>query len=229
MRIHPHDALICEVLRRSKGCEKVLEHVEQCPACQARLTRRASEGRFRRVDYEQALDRSYQLLEHRQAALARERGEAPQLLARLIGLIPERQQLLLRNSRSFQTWGHVMGESNKSIAWICQSLDFIDPLVDPRVALYALHNLADNLATLGRFMQAQRIQARAQAFYQRFREPRVQGRREWVEAKIARGLGRDREAEALLIAARKEFRSVGAEFESTLVSQELAALPAHGR
>jgi tetratricopeptide (TPR) repeat protein len=105
MRIHPHDALLCEALGRSKGSEKLLEHVEQCTKCQAKLAHRASADRFWRADYGPAFERSYQVLEQRQAALARERGEAPQLLARLIGLIPERQQLLLRNSRRFQTWG----------------------------------------------------------------------------------------------------------------------------
>jgi tetratricopeptide (TPR) repeat protein len=105
MRLHPYDAMFCEVFYRSKGSGKVLEHVEQCPKCQARLHRRASADRFRQADYGSAFEHSYQILEQRQAALIRERGEAPQLLARLIGLIPERQQLLLCNSRRFQKWG----------------------------------------------------------------------------------------------------------------------------
>ncbi len=105
MRIHPYDALLCDVLGRSKISVKVLEHVEQCPKCQAKRALRASADRFRSADYGSAFERSFLTLEQRQAALERERGEAPQLLARLIGLIPERQQILLRNSRRFQQWG----------------------------------------------------------------------------------------------------------------------------
>jgi len=88
MSLHPHDAFLREILGRSRGSKRVLEHVEQCPKCRARLALRASAERFRRADYGSSFERSYRIFEQRQASLARERGDAPQLLARLIGLIP---------------------------------------------------------------------------------------------------------------------------------------------
>jgi len=121
---------------------------------------------------------------------------------------------------------NIMGDSKTAIALVYQSLDLIEPLREPRVVLCALHNLSDDLVTLGRLMEAQKMQSRAQPLYQRFREPRIQGRRRWVAAKIAYGLGRYQEAEALFIRAQNEFSSVGAEFESLLVSQDMTSLPA---
>jgi tetratricopeptide (TPR) repeat protein len=109
MRIHPHDSLLREFLDfPRKRLERVLEHLETCAKCKARLAVLVTAKRFRRSeedDYEPALDRAYEAFSRRQAALEKERGEAPKLLDRLINLIPERQQLLLRNSDRFRTWG----------------------------------------------------------------------------------------------------------------------------
>ncbi len=108
MRTHPPDAWLRETLKR-KGTDRILEHIDQCARCKERLAVFATAERFERsaekIDYGPAIERSYRIFEERQAALARERNDAPKLLARLLNLTPERQQLLLRNSRRFQTWG----------------------------------------------------------------------------------------------------------------------------
>src|SRR5262245_53629936 len=101
MKIHPRDSLLRELLDSPrKRLNAILEHVEDCAKCKERLAGLARAKRFHRpadeVDYGPALDRAYEAFSLRQAALDRERGEAPSLLARLISLIPERQQLLLQ-------------------------------------------------------------------------------------------------------------------------------------
>lgn len=363
MRIHPHDAFLCEVLGRSRGSKRVLEHIEQCPKCRVKIARRASADRFQRADYVTAWKRSYQTFEQRQAALVRERGEAPQLLARLIDLIPERQQLVLRNSRRFQTWGLLElllqhGEEEnfidpahgEEICWLAlevsnhlgafygteriedmraralgaignarrimmdlsasedafeeaflhlrkgtadfreraeivshqvslrraqkryeeslqlcertfaafertgekhqagkilvktsltysetdnfrealsvlgRSLDLIDPLYEPRVALSALHNLTNLLTTTGRLVKAQKVFAQARPLYQKFGTPRLHNMQTWLQGRIASGLGRNRDAEALMIKARDGFLAIDASYEGGQVSRELMSL-----
>jgi tetratricopeptide (TPR) repeat protein len=310
------------------------------------------------------LERSYQILLQRQAALARERGAAPQLLSRLIGLIPERQQLLLRNSRRFHTWGllelllqygeeenfidpahgeevsrlalevsnHLdssfygkeriedmraralgsignarrilmdlsasedafaeaflrlrkgtadireraevfyhqvsllriqkrfeeslrlceraiaifertgekhqagkilvkaalthseAGNDRAALPVLGRAFDLIDPLYEPRAALSALHNLTNLLTTTGRLAKAQKVFAQARPLYQRFGTPRLNNMQIWLQGRIASGLGRYEDAEALMIKARDGFLSVNASHESGQVARELASL-----
>jgi tetratricopeptide (TPR) repeat protein len=113
MRSHPRDALLQEIFRRSGKpvVERLLEHVEGCVRCRQRVAQLEEQARVVRLhpkreeNYGPALDRAFEAFQRRQASLDRERSEAPALLSRLLGLIPERQRLLLGNSQRFQTWG----------------------------------------------------------------------------------------------------------------------------
>lgn len=371
MRTHPPDTWIRKASKYPrKGSDRVLGHIEQCARCKERLSVFTTAGRFGRsaekIDYGPVIERSYQVLEQRQAALARERNDAPRLLARLMGLTPERQQLLLSNSRRFQTWGllelllqygedetfvnpvhaeeifrlaldvstyldssfygrervedirarvwgylgnahraqgdlasseeafgeaflvlrrgsddvmeramlfdfqaslrryqdrfdesvrlssqaiaiykrmgedHLsgkslvklsiahsrMGDVNKAIAILCRSFHLFSPMREPRLALGAMHNLANHLAVAGRFLEAQKVLARARPLYRWFPEPRWQSRRRSVEARIAWGLGRYQEAEALMKAARDGFLPVNASYDGEVASREFASIRA---
>lgn len=71
---------------------------------------RAGNGKLLRLpppepDYGRALERSTRNLIQRQISLDRERAEAHILLPELLDHRPERQELLVRNDRRFQTWG----------------------------------------------------------------------------------------------------------------------------
>lgn len=122
------------------------------------------------------------------------------------------------------------GQPEKGIPLLYQALDLIDPDREPRALLIAKHNLIDDLADVGRFMEAHRLLIQARPLYQRFDEPWIRYRHCWVEGKIARGLGQPAKAEALLIAARAGFREKDTAYEMALVSLELAGLYAeHGR
>lgn len=119
---------------------------------------------------------------------------------------------------------HVQGESEKGIPLLKMALPLLDPL-DSRVVVCAWHNLVDDMATTGRFMEAQGFLAKARAIYQQFPEPEVQGRLKWVEGKISRGLGRYREARTLLQSAHNGLQAANLPHEAAQVSSEILSLP----
>jgi hypothetical protein len=73
-------------------------------------------------------------------------------------------------------------------------------------------------------MEARRLFLKARSLYPRFPEAVTQNRRTWVAGKIARGLGQDREAEELLLEARRSFLAEDVPYEVALVSLDLAAI-----
>lgn len=125
---------------------------------------------------------------------------------------------------SMATTLHDAGTPEQGIPLLYQALELIDPLQEPRLLLCVWHNLIDDLAEAGRVMEARRLFVKARAFYPRFPEAVTQNRRTWVAGKIARGLGQDKEAEALFLAARESFLQEDIPYEVALVSLDLAAL-----
>ena len=105
-----------------------------------------------------------------------------------------------------------------------QSLELIDPEQEPRLLLCARHNLIDNLADLGRFLEAQKLYRETRPLYRDFPDAWVQNRRKWVRGKIAKGLGQTRLAELLFESARDGFLAEGIPYDAALVSLELATL-----
>lgn len=116
------------------------------------------------------------------------------------------------------------GQPEKGIPLLRKALELIDPIQEPRLLFVVQHNLLDDLAEAGRFMEAQRLLIQARPLYRRFDEPWIRNRRRWLEGKIARGLGQPEEAEELLLAARAGFQEHSAIYEIALVSLELAGL-----
>lgn len=132
-----------------------------------------------------------------------------------------------RAGRTLISMDHVLycaGQTERGIPLLYQALDLIDPEQDPRLLFSAKHNLIDNLADVGRHMEAQRLLMQARALYLRFDEPAFRNRRRWVEGKIARGVGQPEKAEELLLKARAGFQEQDAAYEVALVSLELAGL-----
>jgi tetratricopeptide (TPR) repeat protein len=121
------------------------------------------------------------------------------------------------------------GKPNEGIPLLHQALEMIDPGQEPRLTLLIRHNLVDCLATSGRFREAQRASRDARPLYQSFPDARLQNRRQWVEGKIARGLGQLERAESLFLAAQGGFLAEGIAYETALVSLELVLLYAEQR
>jgi tetratricopeptide (TPR) repeat protein len=117
-----------------------------------------------------------------------------------------------------------MGRSEDCVPVLTRAVGLIDSDRDPRLLLCARHNLIFVLAELGRFNEAQRLYLDARPLYRSFNEPWVQNRRRWVRAKIAKGLGQLRRAEAQFLATRDGFLAEGIPYDTALVSMELALL-----
>jgi len=168
------------------------------------------------------------LLDLRASLLRAERrfSEAMELLeeALAILLIAGDQHRAGRVLVNMDNIHHHAGTPEQGIPLLYRALELIDPQQEPRLALCAWHNLVDDLAEAGCFMEAQKILRRAIPIYRQIPEPWSGLRRQWVEGKIARGLGQDGRAEDLLTAARNGFLEQGLSYDVALVSLELAAL-----
>lgn len=119
---------------------------------------------------------------------------------------------------------HHSGRPEEGIPLLYRALELIDADQEPMLLLMAKHNLIDDLAEAGKYMEAQRLFIQARPLYQRFAESFVEMRRLWVEAKIARGLGQPEKTEKLLLAARDGCIKLASSYDLALISLELAGL-----
>jgi tetratricopeptide (TPR) repeat protein len=125
---------------------------------------------------------------------------------------------------SMSTVHHFAGEPERAIPLLYQALELIDPAREPRLILVAWHNLIDDLAETGQFMEAQKLLVKIRPLYQRFAQPWTRNPRKWIEGKIALGLGQREQAETLFLVARDGFLAEGAAYDTALVSLDLASL-----
>ncbi|HEX3554196.1 MAG TPA: hypothetical protein VIA62_13300 [Thermoanaerobaculia bacterium] len=106
MQIHPSDLLLKEAFQERNGSRKVIEHVDSCSWCRQRLkTLVGHHLNGKPPDYGPILDRTFRSLQRWQAEYARERAEAPRLFSSLLGMPPQRRELVVCNHPRFQTWG----------------------------------------------------------------------------------------------------------------------------
>lgn len=168
------------------------------------------------------------LLDLRASLLRAQRrfGEALHLLRRAIAIfrkLGERHRAG-RALVSMSTVHHFAGEPEKGIPLLYQALDLIDPSREPQLTLFAWHNLIDDLAEAGQFLEAHKLLVKARPLYRQFRNAWTQNRSRWVEGRIVRGLGQAGQGEALFLAARAGFIAEDAAYDTALVSLDLASL-----
>jgi len=119
---------------------------------------------------------------------------------------------------------HCVGEPEDAIRVLYQALELANLDEEPRLRLIIVHNLLDDLAEAGRFMEARELFRQAGELYDRFPDPPTRNRRKWVQGKIARGVGQIGQAEVLWISAREGFIAEGIPYDTALVSLDLASL-----
>lgn len=157
--------------------------------------------------------------------------EALRLLRRAVAIFLQNNQRH-RAGRSLvkmSTVHHNTGNLDEAIQALSRAQELIDPEEEPRLLLCARHNLADDLAEAGRFLDAQGVYRQTRPLYRSFPDLWTQNRRKWVKGKIARGLGQAEQAESLFRAARDGFVAEGIPYDTALVSLELATLYAEQR
>ena len=152
--------------------------------------------------------------------------EAEKLLKRAIALFLQSDQRHRagRSLVNLSTVHHYAGCPEAGIPLLFQAIGLIDPEQEPRLLLCARHNLIDDLATSGRYLEAQGLYRATRSLYRSFPDAWTQNRRKWVKGKIARGLGQADQAESLLLAARDGFIQEGIPYDTALISLEIATL-----
>src|SRR5262245_8793583 len=112
-RIHPHPEVLTGRIQLLPGDQgRLLRHVQGCPSCRRTLEERepAARGKGNVLSWRpseaaagRAVEGALAGFRSRLQAVARERAEAPALLAELLGHRAERQEILARNSRRFRS------------------------------------------------------------------------------------------------------------------------------
>lgn len=129
-----------------------------------------------------------------------------------------------RSLVKLSTVHHAASNLEDALVMLRRSLDLLDLEREPRLRLYAQHNLISYLTEAGRFAEAREVYQDARPLYREFPEPWAQSRRKWVRGRILRGLGHAARAESLLLAARDGFLDEGVPYDTALVSLEIATL-----
>lgn len=116
------------------------------------------------------------------------------------------------------------GEARKAVESMEAGLARVDIAQEPRLVLYARHNLAVLLSDCGRHLEAQALLTQVRRLHQQFGDAMNLVRLRWLEGKIAAGLGRFAEAEEALLAAQRAFVDRGLGYDAAMVSLDVAAL-----
>jgi tetratricopeptide (TPR) repeat protein len=108
LRIHPKPETLSGLIQLlPETRDRFLRHVQSCPVCRETLTGRPRGGllswRPSAKAVGRAIDGVLSSFRSRIQSAARERAEAPVLLAELLGQRPERREMLARNSRRFRS------------------------------------------------------------------------------------------------------------------------------
>lgn len=112
----------------------------------------------------------------------------------------------------------------KAIELLREAVDKIDPARSERLSVYVRHNLVCTLNTAGRYEEALEMLPGVQELFRSIARPIDFIRLRWAEGRIAAGLGRRDEAEAMLLAVRRELLRHGMGYDAALVSLDLAIL-----
>jgi tetratricopeptide (TPR) repeat protein len=152
-------------------------------------------------------------------------AEASSLLRRAHGLYLEmgERHLAGRTLVSRGLFAGAAGDVEGALRFLAVGAAEIDPARDPKLAAMAEQNIAWVLAMGGRFVDARERLAGSDLRHVLDDEPLLVVRREWLEGRIALGLGDRQRAESAFRAAHGAFLEVGQTYEAALVAQDLAA------
>ena len=124
---------------------------------------------------------------------------------------------------SLGTLYYNQGDSGRAIEMTRIASDLILPETDPKLYLFARHNLALYLCESGRWSEADSTVGEDRELYGQFADAWTQIRLRWLEGRIAPGLGDATAAEGFLSETRDRFIAEGWNYDAALVSLELAA------
>ncbi|HYN22500.1 MAG TPA: tetratricopeptide repeat protein, partial [Thermoanaerobaculia bacterium] len=157
------------------------------------------------------------------ASLLRQRGKFPEahllLDKALAASPPEAAARLLIMKATTHTRA---GDYEKAIEVLRDAEPRIDPKREPRL-VYGYHfSLANNLAHLDRYTEAEGMMGRVELLAAKLRRDLDTWRNRWLRGRICLGLGRQTEALSALTQVREHFERERIPFDFALVSLELA-------
>lgn len=117
---------------------------------------------------------------------------------------------------------HTMGEPERAIEEVHSAIELIDRESEPRLYLYAQHNLTVYLQDSERYDEAHDQLLANRPLYEAFPEPWTQLRYRWLAGKIARGQGNLEDAERELTAALNGFIEQGLAYDAALAGLDVA-------
>jgi tetratricopeptide (TPR) repeat protein len=166
------------------------------------------------------------------ASLAADRGrfeEAIELLDMVIDIYGEVKESP-RMGRALLSKGVVVGHQGDPQAaadLIRTSLPLLDQDREPRLLLWASHNLAWFTDEAGHHAEALAQLESFAHLYDEFPDAFAHARRLWLAGRIAAGLDRHEEAEAALCEVQRQFTDQGMAYDAAVVTMDLAALLLH--
>jgi tetratricopeptide (TPR) repeat protein len=114
------------------------------------------------------------------------------------------------------------GETASGIQLLKKANGLIDPDRDPRLLLCVRHNLVDTLARAGRYREAADLLPDVQELAVLHGNTLDRLRLDWVEGRVATGLGGYEQARTLLTRVRQTFLEDGNIYEAALATLDLA-------
>jgi tetratricopeptide (TPR) repeat protein len=114
------------------------------------------------------------------------------------------------------------GDREPAIQALKKANGLIDPEREPRLLLCVRHNLADNLSKADRFQEAAALLPDLKELAATHGSAKDRLRLEWVEGRVAAGLGDHEQAQRLLTKVRQTFLAEGNAFDAALASLDLS-------
>jgi tetratricopeptide (TPR) repeat protein len=114
-----------------------------------------------------------------------------------------------------------MSESEQAIQVLKKANGWIDPNREPRLLLCVRHNLVYNLTTVGQHHEAEDLLPELKALATSHGSTLDRLRLDWVEGRVAAGLGDHDHARTLLTWVRQTFLSDGNVYEAALATLDL--------
>ena len=115
-----------------------------------------------------------------------------------------------------------MGETEAVIEVLKKANGLIDPEREPRLLLCVHHNLVYSLTTIGLHQEAAALLPELKALAELHGSAMDRLRLDWVEGRVASGLGDHAHAQTLLTRVRRAFLGDGNIYEAALVTLDLA-------
>jgi len=142
------------------------------------------------------------------------------MLYRLIGDQPGIGRVLLILASTY----NLQGLTSRAIETVEAALKQIKRASEPRLFLFARHNLALYLTEADRPLDAADIVAADMGLYREFPDKQTQLHLSWLYGKIAMGLEDYANAEEAFLSAQRGFMAEGMGYDAALVSLDLALL-----